>query len=284
VTTQAFRPVLTEQGRRHPVTRDLPGSEAEPPTWGRWFRLADVQTRIAGDVVMAGPDDKPLLLLSRQGEGRVALILSDQAWLWARGFEGGGPQTELLRRLAHWLMKEPELEEEALLGRQDGRNLLIERRTMADTADTVTVTRPSGESVAVPLAQTSPGIWRGTLASAENGIHRLSDGKLTATSALGESGTRELEELIATDRKLAPLVAASKGGTYWLGKDPQQPLLPRIVKQQEGRALAGASWLGLKANGAYRVRSISELPLFGTLIGLALLLGLAGVTWFKEGR
>jgi hypothetical protein len=181
-------------------------------------------------------------------------------------------------------MKEPELEEEALLGRQSGRNLIVERRTMAEKADTVTVIKPSGASVAVPLAEVSPGIWRSTLTSSENGIHRLSDGKLTATSALGESGTRELEELIATDRKLAPLVAETRGGAYWLGRNPQGPALPRIVKQSEGRALAGAGWLGLKANGAYRVRSISELPMFGTLIGLALLLGLASLTWFREGR
>ncbi|MDP9137569.1 MAG: hypothetical protein M3N38_05260 [Pseudomonadota bacterium] len=284
VTAEPFRPVVTEPGKRHPVTRGLPGSEADPPAWGRWFRLADVLAKTAGDVVMAGPDDKPLLLLSRQGKGRAALLLSDQAWLWARGFEGGGPQTELLRRLAHWLMKEPELEEEALLGRQSGRNLIVERRTMAEQADAVTVTKPSGDSAVVPLAEVSPGIWRGTLTSSENGIHRLSDGKLTAASALGEAGTRELEELIATDRKLAPLVSETRGGAYWLGRNPQAPALPRIVKQREGRALAGSGWLGLKANGAYRVRSISELPLFGTLIGLALLLGFASLTWFREGR
>ena len=40
----------------------------------------------------------------------VAQLMSDQIWLWARGFEGGGPQAELLRRLAHWLMQEPEAE------------------------------------------------------------------------------------------------------------------------------------------------------------------------------
>jgi hypothetical protein len=284
VTAEAFRPKITEQGKRHPVTRALPGSDSDPPAWGRWFRIADVLPGAAGDVVMEGPDAKPLLLLSRQEKGRVALMLSDQAWLWARGFEGGGPQTELLRRLAHWLMKEPELEEEALIGQQSGRNLLIERRTMEATAGPVTVTKPSGDTVAVPLAQVSPGIWRGTLASSENGIHRLSDGKLSATSALGESGLRELEELIATDAKLAPLVTETRGGTYWLGRNVQTPALPRIVKQGKGRSLAGSGWLGLRSNGAYRVRSVNELPLFSTLIGLALLLGLASVTWFREGR
>ncbi len=284
VAAQPFTPSVTQQGRRHPVTRSLPGTESEPPAWGRWFRLAEVHPETSGDIVMAGPEDKPLLLLSRQGKGRVALLLSDQAWLWARGFEGGGPQTELLRRLAHWLMKEPDLEEEALFGTQAGRNLLIERRTMAEGTEPVTVTKPSGATETVTLAEEAPGVWRGTLVSSENGIHRLRDGKLTSTSALGEAGTRELEELIASDRKLAPLVAETRGGSYWLGRNPENPLLPRIVKQGKGRTLAGTGWLALRANDAYRVLSVSELPLFGTLIGLALLLGLASMTWFREGR
>ena len=259
------------------------GQRATPPKWGRWFRLVDAAPSATGDIVMAGPDNKPLLLLSRYGEGRVALMLSDQGWLWARGFDGGGPQTELLRRLAHWLMKEPELEEEALSGTQEGRNLVIERRTMADEAQPVTVTMPSGRKAAVPLAQVSPGIWRGTITSTENGIHRLNDDKLSVVAALGEAGTKELEELTATDSKLAPLIAETRGGAYWLGHG-QAAAVPRVTKVAKGRAFAGSSWLGLQANGAYRVRAVSELPLFGTLLGLALLLGLASLTWFREGR
>ena len=63
---------------------------------------------------MTGADKLPLLVLSHVGKGRVAQLASDEIWLWSRGYEGGGPQGELLRRLAHWLMKEPELEENAL--------------------------------------------------------------------------------------------------------------------------------------------------------------------------
>ena len=283
VTVEPFKPEITVAGRRHPVTRDLPGGSQDPPAWGRWFRVADTAGEPSGDIVMAGPQKKPLMILSRQGEGRVALMLSDQAWLWARGFEGGGPQTELLRRLAHWLMKEPELEEEALIGRQEGRNLIVERRTMADTAEPVTVTMPSGKTAKVALAEASPGLWRGTLTSAENGIHRLSDSKLNVVAALGEAGTKELEELIATDAKLAPLVAETRGGSYWLGREATARL-PRLAKVAPGRSYGSAGTLGLKSNDAYRVRSIRELPLFGTLIGLAMLLLLASAMWYREGR
>jgi hypothetical protein len=285
VTVEPFRPQVTDAGKRHPVTRALPGSETSPPSWGKWFRLADTAPGATGDIVMSGAEDKPLMLLSRYGEGRVALMLSDQAWLWARGFDGGGPQTELLRRLAHWLMKEPELEEEALVGTQQGRNLLIERRTMADRAGPVTVTMPSGKKVSVSLVEASPGIWRGTLTSTENGIHRLNDDELSVVAALGEAGTKELEELTATDKKLSPILEETRGGAYWLGNDANTgAAVPRLTKLGEGRAFAGSGWIGLKSNGAYRVRAVSELPLFGTFLGLAMLLALASLAWFREGR
>ena len=223
------------------------------------------------------------MVLSRDGEGRVALMLSDHGWLWARGFEGGGPQTELLRRLAHWLMKEPELEEEALSGRQEGRNLVIERRTMAEKTEPVTVTMPSGKTASVTLTESAPGLWSGKLTSTENGIHRLNDSKLSVVAALGEAGTKELEELIATDAKLAPLLAETRGGSHWLGREATARM-PRLAKADAGRSYAGSGWLALKANGAYRVRAVNELPLFGTLIGLAILLALASAMWFREGR
>src|SRR5438874_1637239 len=158
-TDRPFHARLTDQGKRHPVTRDLDGANADPPHWSRWFRLVDTRSP-SGTVVMHGPDDKPLLVLSRQGEGRVALLLSDHIWLWARGYEGGGPHLDLLRRLSHWLMKQPDLEEEALRLASHGRELAIERQTMAEGVDPVIVTSPSGQTRTVTLGASEPGVWR----------------------------------------------------------------------------------------------------------------------------
>ncbi len=125
------------------MTRGLEGSEAEPPHWSRFFR--NVDTRNASTPpVMTGADGKPLLLLSRYGEGRVALLLSDQIWLWARGYEGGGPHLDLLRRMSHWLMKQPDLDEEALRMQIHGHDLVGQRQTMADSVAPVMVTSPFG--------------------------------------------------------------------------------------------------------------------------------------------
>src|SRR5947208_5468437 len=43
ITEQPYFPKVTDVGKRHPVTRDLEGSNFDPPHWGRWFRVIDVE-------------------------------------------------------------------------------------------------------------------------------------------------------------------------------------------------------------------------------------------------
>jgi hypothetical protein len=276
----AFKPQLTQKGKRHPVTADLPGGETDDPTWGRWFRLIEADPG-GGEALMSGLEDKPLLVLARKGEGRVAQLLSDHGWLWARGYDGGGPQTELLRRTAHWLMKEPDLEEEALRGKQDSRQLVIERRTMADEAKPVTVTSPSGKEETLDLQQESPGKWTARLPVSEAGLYRLGDGAISSVAVIGNADPREMTEVITTEDKLAAPIRALGGGIDWL---PERGGIPRVVKVDPGRQMAGTGWIGLRANGAYRVRGLQDIPLFATLVALgALLLALTSM-WYREGR
>jgi hypothetical protein len=273
-----FRPKVTGFGHRHPVTSELAGGETDTPTWGKWFRTVET---IAPDIdtLMSGLNGKPLLVLSRKGEGRAAQLLSDQSWLWARGYDGGGPQTELLRRLAHWLMKEPELEEEALSGKQAGNELTIERRTMADRVEAVTVTRPSQSTTSVTLSEKSPGRWQGSLKISEAGIYGLNDSKLRAVAAAANADAREMQDILATPAKLAPIAKATNGGVAWL-----EDGMPRLLKIAAGRQMAGSGWLGLKANDAYRVIAVSEYPLFASLLALAALLLAVCFMWTREGH
>jgi len=274
----AFRPKVTKPGTRHPVTGGLPGGEVATPAWGKWFRVVET-TAPEIETLMSGLADKPLLVLSRRGEGRAAQLLSDQSWLWARGYDGGGPQTELLRRLAHWLMKEPDLEEEALSGRQLGRELTITRRTMADTAEPVTVTSPSGAAETVTLTEKTPGLWQGSLKVDEAGMYALNDGKLQAVAATAAGDAREAQDILATPTRLAPVTQATGGGLTWLEEG-----LPRLIKISGDRQMAGAGWLGLKANGAYRVTAVSEIPLFASLLALGALLLAFCLMWYREGH
>ena len=283
VTTEAaFRAALTGPGKRHPVTRGLEGADSTPAKWSRWFRLVDTKTN-SGTSVMEGPDSKPLLVLSREGEGRVGLLLSDHIWLWARGFEGGGPHLDLMRRLSHWLMKQPDLEEEALRLIVRGRDLLIERQTMADNVNEVTLTLPSGATRIVTLAAGEPGLWRGTVRATELGLWRANDGKLSALINVGPANPREFAEVTSNTEVLRPLAAATGGDVKRL-TETTGVNLPRIVAMRSSDTYRGEDWIGLKMRDASVVRGIGVLPIFAGLLGLLLLVGALAATWAREGR
>ena len=278
-----FRPRLTDLGKRHPVTRGLAGSDEDPPHWSRWFRLVD--TRAAkGTAVLQGPNEKPLLLLSREGEGRVALLLSDHIWLWARGYEGGGPQVDLLRRLSHWLMKEPDLEEEALRMTVRGRDLTVQRQTMSDMVDEVTLTAPSGKTRTLSLSATEPGVWRSTVEVNELGLWHATDGTLNALANVGPPNPREFTEVTSTTEVLAPLARSTGGDTVRVTDAGGAIHIPRIIGVRSSDTFRGDDWLGLRIREATVVRGIGVLPVFAGLIGLLLLIGSLAATWMREGR
>ena len=282
LTERGFRPKLTELGKRHPVTRDLEGSASEPPHWSQWFRVVDTRNP-TGTAVMQGPDNEPLLLLSRQGEGRVALLLSDHIWLWARGFEGGGPHLDLMRRLSHWLMKQPDLEEEALRLVVRGHELLVRRQTMADEVSDVTLTSPSGSTQILKLTPTDAGVWEATVTANELGLWRATDGKLNALVNIGPANPREFSEVTSTTDVLAPITAATGGDSRRLEEGGGMNV-PRILAVRSGDTYKGGDWIGLKMRDASVVRGIGVLPVFAGLAGAALLLGSLAGTWAREGR
>ena len=280
IIARPFKPVVTPEGLAHPVTRDLPGANTDkmPPAWGRWFRLIGAE-KITGATVMSGASDKPLLVLDRIGKGRVAELLSDQGWLWARGFEGGGPEAELLRRTAHWLMKEPELEEERLTAAIAGGDIVIERRTMAAAAAPVTLTDPSGKETTITLAKVEPGIWRGQAKADALGLYRVTDGKLSAVAAAGPLNPKEVADMRATDAILKPVAEQSGGKVAWLDDG-----MPSIRRVERGHRMAGEDWIGIAANNATRITSVEQTPLLPAWAALLILLGTLMLAWRQEGR
>src|ERR671937_1422401 len=282
VTEKPYYAHLSDAGKRHPVTRGLEGSASEPPHWARFFRTVDTRNAV-GSPVMTGVDGKPLLLLSRFGEGRVALLLSDHIWLWARGYEGGGPHLDLLRRLSHWLMKQPDLEEEALRLLVRGRDLTVQRQTMSDTVSDVTLTTPSGKTRTLTLSPAEPGVWRATIEANELGLWRATDGTLNALANVGPANPREFTEVTSTTEVLAPLANATGGGVV-RAENGGGVHLPRIVAMRSSDTYHGDDWLGLRTREASVVRGIGVLPVFAGLIGLLLLVGALAATWMREGR
>jgi hypothetical protein len=274
---------LTDLGKRHPVTRGLEGAQSDPPHWSRWFRLVDAREN-KGTAVMKGPEDKPLLLLSREGEGRVALLLSDHIWLWARGYEGGGPHLDLLRRLSHWLMKQPDLEEEALRLGVRGKDIEIRRQTMADEVAQVTVTTPTGQTRTLTLDRTEPGVWKAVTQANELGLWRATDGKLRALVNVGPANPREYAEVTSVTNVLAPLSSATGGDARRIADASGNLAIPRVLGVRSTDTYKGDDWLGLKMRDASVVRGIGVLPLFAGMLGLLLLIGSLAATWLREGR
>lgn len=279
VIEQGYRPSVTALGRRHPVTAGLVSEWSGD--WGRWLRQIDVAPAEGSDaqVVMAGVEDRPLLILDRVGEGRMALLASDHAWLWSRGYEGGGPQLELLRRLAHWMMKEPELEEEALWADPTGQTMRIIRRTLEDSVPPVTVTTPSGETVELELEEVTPGrfetLWRGP----EIGLYRLQNGDQEAVIGLGPAAPREFEATIASGETLQPVIDTQRGGVMALSDG-----LPSIRDTRAGRPAAGRGWIGLTPREAYVTQDVTLTALLPPWLVLLLAAGLIVGAWLREGR
>ena len=281
VDEEGFKPQLTELGRRHPVTADLAGAgkPGEAPGWGRWFRQVDARVH-HGATVMSGDHGEPLLVLDRVGKGRVAQLLSDQMWLWARGFEGGGPQAELLRRLAYWLMKEPDLEENDLRAMIVGDRLVVTRQSLAPDDRPVTVTAPGGGISTLALTPDQGGRSTGSVAVKEMGLYHVSDGTRTALAAAGPLNPIEFADVRTTPEKLAPVARATGGGVFWAGTGT----IPELRRVAAGRAASGHGWMGLRANGDYVVTGFSEVPLLPAIAALLLALGTLIAAWRREGR
>jgi hypothetical protein len=293
VLEQPFKAKLTDDGQKHPVTRGLPGGEGQEPAWGRWFRQVDVRPE-RGRVILSGARDRPLLVLDRKGNGRVALLTSDQAWLWARGYDGGGPHTDLLRRLSHWLMKEPDLEEEHLAATAKGLQITLERRSMEEGVAPVTMMGPAGAKSEIQLSGPGrPGMWTSSIDVREPGLYKFETtsptGPLTAIAHAGAEDPLEMSEVTATDEKLKPLVEATGGGVFWTkgsgdNSEPSSVTVPRVTMLSSGRVLAGSGWMGLKDREAYVTRGVKLTPMFTGLLALSALLLLIAMAWWREGR
>jgi hypothetical protein len=275
VISRPYRPAPTALGLRHPVVRGLPA----PERWGRWTRQIDA-TASGGQTVLAGADGRPLLVLDRAGEGRVAQLWSDQPWLWARGYDGGGPHGELLRRLAHWLMQEPELEDERLTIDAGPRGLEIERSTLGAAPGAVEIIAPSGARSSAALGEAAPGLYRGEAPAAEQGLYEARSGTLRAYAAVGPLNPREAAALAANPEILRPFANATGGSVFMTGEDGRR--LPEVRRVDRGANARGNDWIGIERNGAYVVRAAQATPLgpgwAWALLGVTLLM----LGWRRE--
>ncbi|MEO0382233.1 MAG: hypothetical protein AAF234_01665 [Pseudomonadota bacterium] len=298
IAEEPFRPQVTDLGRRHPITRGLPGDVSGDvagdgdgdPSWSRWFRLIEADASDASTVAMRAPQSSsmpgaPLLALDRVDEGRIALLLSDHVWLWARNFEGGGPHVQLLRRMAHWLMREPDLEDETLNARAQGQRMIIERRTLGETVDPLRITTPSGEDIALELTDEGDGLFRGSLPADEIGLWRITDGTRTTLAHVGPPNPVELQQVVSTPNHLVSLTEASNGSLARLTETRDDEMtVPRVRLVGETARTSGNGWIGVRRTDASVLIGATQQPLSLGLWALLPALALWGAAWWREGR
>lgn len=283
VYSEPFQPAVTDIGQRHPVTQGIDDWSGlfpteNGPSWGRWYRQVQVMP-LVGHTLLTGPGDAPLLQLAHMGNGRVALLASDQIWLWARGYEGGGPHAELLRRLSHWLMQEPELEEDILRGDANGTTVTVTRTMLEGAPGPIGIVGPSGAASALSLVEIAPGQWQAQFQADESGVYRLNDGDLVAVVATGPAAPREFDQPVATDALLSGLVTTSGGGVFLI-----EDGIPSLRRVDFGRQTAGRDWAGLIRRNAYTVTGLRQSPLAPGWLWLLFAVGFALVAWRREGQ
>ena len=275
IITEDVMPTLSDEGVRHTITEDFAGRR-----WGKWLRYVQARSD-TGDVLMRTEDGAPLFAVDRVGDGRVAQLLSDQIWLWARGYDGGGPFSDLIRRSVHWLMKEPELDERQLQLIAQGATVRANLRTLADRAAPLIIETPDGSFLEPEWRSDGPGSYNAEVPVDQLGLYRAQSGGLEAVALNGPANPREFAALEATGDVLDPLVAASGGGTYTLDRVGAQPDIRMVGRRADA---SGGTWLGLRERGAYAVRSSTSLPLLPGLLAIGLILIMLLLAWRREGR
>ena len=274
----SFRPTLNTKGERHPITSDFKNGASQ--SWGPWYRIIE-NAAVSGDVLMEGPGEEPLLIIESVREGRVGMLMSDQAWLWAKGYQGGGPYSEMFRRMAHWLMGEPDLAAERLSARADGDTLVIERNSLGNDVADILVQKPDGTSETVTLTSRGDGRFTGTASTSGQGAYRLSSEELATVTAIGALNPKEFSDLTPTTNILAPFVSATGGYSQRIGEGTDLPALRRV---KPTASASGDNWYGLRAYERYNVDASRRAPLApGWLFFLLAAIALAGA-WRREGQ
>jgi hypothetical protein len=276
IRTGSFTPKLTGPGSRHSLTAPLDDSD-----WGNWMRYIEADA-VAGDVLIEGPEGRPLLIVDRVEKGRVGMLMSDQIWLWASGHDGGGPFAELIRRMVHWMMKEPELEERRLSIHTEGGQANVELRTLLDSAPPLQIETPDGDILRPNWVNQGPGSFTAQAAIDALGIYRARAGGLEAIALNGPANPKEYADLTSTADLLEPLTRATGGAVVPLNTAGTN--LPEIRRIGNQRMAAGNGWIGLRERDAYAVRSSTSQPLLPGILAAAALILMLMLAWRREGR
>ena len=283
VVVEEFVPKITNYGLRHPVTANLQeinGDKIEN-NWGSWFRMVE-GLAVDGDVLLEGPENRPLLVLNRIGQGRVAQILSDQSWVWTRSDSNKGPQADLLRRLVHWLMKEPDLEENELSAKFENNTLIIRKNSLIPDLNSVKIISPSNETDIIDLEDIGSGQQIAKIPEPEPGIWKLSSGNSNISVIIGNYNSAEFNDVRATDKSIELLAESTLGSIKWINTERNTSL--KINHIEKNKITNNNKNIKLYKNEQFFVQSMDQIPLAPWYLALILSIVLLFLSWYRESR
>ena len=283
VVVEEFVPNITNYGLRHPVTANLQeinGDKIEN-NWGSWFRMVE-GLAVDGDVLLEGPENRPLLVLNRIGQGRVAQILSDQSWVWTRSDSNKGPQADLLRRLVHWLMKEPDLEENELSAKFENNTLIIRKNSLIPDLNSVKIISPSNETEIIDLEDIGSGQQVAKIPEPEPGIWKLSSGNSNISVIIGNYNSAEFNDVRATDKSIELLAESTLGSIKWINTERNTSL--KINHIEKNKITNNNKNIKLYKNEQFFVQSMDQIPLAPWYLALLLSILLLFLSWYRESR
>jgi hypothetical protein len=149
-----FTPTL---GEDHPITQPFVKQTLPLLRGSLPLPLAE-----RAELLMETPEKTPVITLWRETpqHGRMAWIATDDVWMWRRqaGEAGAAPPfNPLMRRLMHWLLREPDLEAPPMICQQD-KGVLACTPKNKNSKDNVELYRP--DDTWQPWSADADGVYR----------------------------------------------------------------------------------------------------------------------------
>lgn len=276
-----FKPELTELGKKHPITKSI---FKNLKNYGSWYEMNDVLIdNKETSVLLKGLKDKPLLSIKKIDKGRISQIYSHNIWIWKNNILNPGPYRELIKNLAHWLMKEPELEEDELKVSIKGKKVFIKKTIFKENDiknSSVFIYGPQNNKEKLILNKKSENTFSNTYEIKKEGIYLVMDNSQVQLVETNNYSIHELENLDINYDFLdatQPISLISKVIKTSNGTDIKY----RVVEDYTVDKLSTDKVL-LPKNLSYQVNEIIENKLFNVPLFLVFIIGLFFASWKRE--
>ncbi|MDC3091077.1 hypothetical protein OA848_01670 [Rickettsiales bacterium] len=279
-----FKPQLTDLGKKHPITESL---FIKNKDFGTWFQMNDIlEIDDDSQVLLSGVNNKPLLAVKKVNDGRIAQIYSHNIWLWSkRENNQGGPYNLLIKNLAHWLMKEPTLEENKLELSFVNNSILIEKSFLRKPDPEklkITIIDPNGIKFEKTLNKSKENRYTAIINNKKDGFYLVYDGEIEKGINTSNENKRELQDFHLTDNIIKKSeISNIFSKAVWIN-DHNIPVFEENInissKEKKDKALY------IKRNQNSFVEEIENKQLLNPAIILLLIIILFYFCWKKESE